>query len=163
MPIHLNFLMPLSMLQLCDVTCSWGILNNMWLSTHLAKGPIPIPYPQKMLAPVSTTIPYTLNEVFVILCIWWYESQGEQQINASEQHMQKISWWSGMYHGSNWQQQQTTHPWLTQGWNCCAGCDPGSRCMMMGATVVKVPQVQGKLLLSIQELINATSRAGSCR
>ena len=41
-------------------------------------------------------------------------------------------------------------------------CELGGKCAMMRATVMKVPHVQGKLLLLMYELIDLASVDGSC-
>ena len=41
-------------------------------------------------------------------------------------------------------------------------CEPGGTRAMIRATVVKVPHVHGKLLLSMRELMDVTSADGSC-
>ena len=46
--------------------------------------------------------------------------------------------------------------------SCTDTCELGGKRAMMRATVMKVPHVQGKLLLLMYELINLASVDGSC-
>ena len=41
-------------------------------------------------------------------------------------------------------------------------CEPGGKCAMIKAMVVKVPHVQGKPLLSMRELMDVASADGLC-
>ena len=46
--------------------------------------------------------------------------------------------------------------------SCTDACELGGKRTMIRATVVKVPHVHGKLLLSMRELMDVTSADGSC-